>query len=191
MQEELYVPHQNQYDSDFSVPSTPPASGSSDDDSETENPEIYNLIPQPFWHPPKPPGLDFRWCCPAARCMYVIDMLNLTDENVKGLDVNEAEFLRGKMWGHLHSDRVNRNFLYMVSNHYNQHMLDVGVVWKNYCTTAVSTSELRKLSYLTVRSRVNWYGRTPKGTLRGHLGTKSNLSQTQKTSRKKRSTKTT
>lgn len=117
--------------------------------------------------------------------MYVIDMLNLTDENVKGLDVNEVQFLRGKMWEHLHSDRVNRNFLCMVSNHYNQHMLDVGIVWKNYCTTAVSTSELCKLFYLNVRSRVNWYGRTPRDTLHGHLGTKLNLSRTQKTSKKR------
>lgn len=156
--EEPYVLPQHVYDSDFSVPSTPSASSSSDDDSEVENPEIYKLLPQPFWHPPKPPGLDFRWCCPAAGCMYVIDMLNLTDENVRGLHVDEAAFLRAKMWERLHSDRVSKNFLRMVSNHYDQHMLEVGVVWKNFCTTAVGISALphRILSDGSFQAELVW-----------------------------------
>jgi|SRR5882762_1223784 len=132
----------NTYDSDFSVASSPPASSSSDDYSEPENPEIAALIPPEFWNPPQPPGFDFRWHCPASKCKYSIDMLNLTGENTKGLDPAANAFLRVKKWRKLTDARVMKAFYTMVSHHYNDHMAKENVAWENYGQTNVCDPDL-------------------------------------------------
>lgn len=134
------VHQQNIYDSDFSVASSPPASASSDDDSEPENPDIAALIPPEFWHPPQPPGLDFQWHCPARDCPYNINLLALTAENTKGLDGAMAKFLRAKQWKKMYDAKVLKGFYEMASDHYNDHMLRVGVIWENYCEKNVGGS---------------------------------------------------
>jgi hypothetical protein len=128
----------NTYDSDFSVASSPPASATSDDYSEPENPEIAALIPPGFWNPPQPPGLDFKWHCPASKCRYTINMLDLSSENTKGLDSATNAFLRVKKWRKITEPRVMRGFYTMVSDHYNDHMAKENVTWQNYCQTNVS-----------------------------------------------------
>jgi hypothetical protein len=139
--EETELVHpQNTYDSDFSVASSPPASASSDDDSEIENPDIAALIPPEFWKPPRPPGLDFQWHCPATDCYYNINMLALTAENTEGLDKTMDKFLRGKKWTKMYDAKVLKGFYEMVSEHYNDHMLRVGVHWEKYCEKNVGGS---------------------------------------------------
>jgi len=130
-----FVIHGNTYDSDFSVASSPPASASSDDYSEPENPEISTHIPPEFWNPPRPPGLDFRWLCPASKCTYSIDMLNLSSENTKGLDAALNAFLRDKEWKKITDAKAMKGFYTMVSNHYNEHMARENITWKNYGQT--------------------------------------------------------
>jgi len=137
-EEEDFVMQANTYDSDFSVASSPPASASSDDYSESENPEIAALIPPEFWNPPHPPGLDFRWHCPASKCAYSINMLNLSAENTKGLDAATNAFLRVKKWRKITDARVLKGFYTMVSGHYNDHMAKENVTWENYDQTNVS-----------------------------------------------------
>lgn len=122
----------NTYDSDFSVASTPPASGSSDDFSEPENPEIAALVPPEFWNPPQPPGLDFLWRCPVSKCEYSINMLKLSGENTKALDSATNAFLRVKKWRKITESRVMQGFYTMVSDHYNDHMAKENITWENY-----------------------------------------------------------
>lgn len=129
--EELLHP-QNTYDSDFSVASSPPASASSDDGCEPENPDIAALIPLEFWHPPRPPGVDFQWHCPATGCAYTINMLSLVSENTKGLDSSMKKFLCTKKWKRLYDPEVMKGFYEIVSDHYKDHMLKLGLTWENY-----------------------------------------------------------
>jgi hypothetical protein len=132
------VAQANTYDSDFSVASSPPVSASSDDCSEPENPEIAALIPTEFWNPPQPPGLDFQWRCPASKCTYGINMLNLSSENTKRLDTSAYAFLRMKKWRKITDVKVMKAFYTMVSDHYNDHMAEQNVSWENYGHTNVS-----------------------------------------------------
>lgn len=132
----------NTYDSDFSVASTPPASASSDDYSEPENPEIAALIPPEFWNPPQPPGLDFQWHCPASKCTYIINMLNLSGENTKSLDAATNAVLRAKKWRKITDAKVMKAFYTMVSGHYNDHIANEKITWENYGQTNVSATIL-------------------------------------------------
>lgn len=144
---EDFVIQPNTYDSDFSVASSPPASASEDDYSELENPDIAALIPPEFWNPPHPPGLDFRWHCPASKCTYSINMLNLNNENTKALDSAANAFLRVKKWRKITDAKVMKGFYTMVSDHYNDHMAKQNIAWENYGQINVSGTVLSRLPW--------------------------------------------
>jgi hypothetical protein len=116
------------YDSDFSELSTPPASDSDSADEDID-PEILAQIPQCLYLDPVLPDAGFKWYCPVPpSCEYTIDMLALTDENLKSLSLDDAQFLRGKRWSLLREPRVIENFYSMVSRHYYEHLGKQGII---------------------------------------------------------------
>jgi hypothetical protein len=116
----------NTYDSDFSEPSTP---GASDSESGPEdiNPELLERIPRFLFNEPQLPDSGFTWYCPAPECEYIIDMLDLTADQLKVLPWGEAMFLQGKSWSSLNNDRVVTNFYAMAEQHYYDHIKDLGI----------------------------------------------------------------
>ncbi|GBE77954.1 hypothetical protein SCP_0108360 [Sparassis crispa] len=120
------------YDSDFSPESTPPASPSSSSaslpsrPSTPPNPEIMALLPIEFMYPPLLP-LHFRWVCPAADCRYMINLLDMSDENCKALSDEDVRKMKAGGW--VIRDRwVRRCFKTMVSAHYDDHLDQMGIV---------------------------------------------------------------
>ncbi|KZT02701.1 uncharacterized protein LAESUDRAFT_815129 [Laetiporus sulphureus 93-53] len=120
------------YDSDFSPPSTPPASPSSSEaslpsrSSTPYNPEIIALIPAALYHRPMLPSTDFTWICPIDDCYYEIQLLDLTDENCKGLVADDTRRLKTHKW-HLREEWVQSCFYRMVSVHFEEHLTNLGI----------------------------------------------------------------
>ena len=114
------------YDSDFSVPSTPSESDS-ESAPEDVDPDIIALIPRCFWFQPDPPDGGFKWHCPVQSCHHVIDMLNLTPTDTRGLPSGEARFLRDMGWHSVRDERVLSDFHVMVSRHYEHHLAKSGI----------------------------------------------------------------
>lgn len=48
------------------------------------------------------------------------------------MDSATAVFLRGKKWRRIYDKMVLNGFYEMVSDHYNDHMLNAGLTWENY-----------------------------------------------------------
>jgi hypothetical protein len=124
------------YDSDFSQLSSPSWSDSSSASIEPPDPEVFALLPPCLWHPPDLPDSTFLWQCPIHACKYTIDMLNLTDENVKCLDREGARFLRAKRW-RISEEKVVSRFYDMVSDHWNDHLALKGIKLVNEHTPRV------------------------------------------------------
>ena len=120
------------YDSDFSVASTPSASDS-ESAPEDVDPELIALIPPCFWFPPELPDAGFKWHCPLHGCSHVIDMLDLTPSDARGLPSGEARFLHDKAWHSVRDERVLESFHVMVSRHYENHLGRFGIklLYKN------------------------------------------------------------
>jgi len=115
------------YDSDFSELSTPPVSDSDSADEDID-PEILAQIPRCLYLEPVLPDAGFKWYCPVpGSCEYTIDMLALTDENMKSLHLLDTQFLRSKWWSSLREPRVVESFYSMVSRHYYEHLWKQGI----------------------------------------------------------------
>jgi hypothetical protein len=115
------------YDSDFSEPSTPPASDS-DSAPEDIDPELVAQIPRCLYFDPVLPDAGFTWYCPVPpSCEYTIDMLALTDENLKPVRPHDALFLKSKKWSSLREPKVVELFYIMVSQHYHEHLEKQGI----------------------------------------------------------------
>lgn len=112
------------YDSDFSELSTPPASDSDSDDTYVSK-DLKSRIPSYCWEEPVIPPGRFAWHC--HGCSYVINLLDLRDENLKGLSKEAIGVLRRKPLPYLTEPSMHAAFLLMVSNHYQEHMRRNGV----------------------------------------------------------------
>ncbi|KAH7904095.1 hypothetical protein BJ138DRAFT_33790 [Hygrophoropsis aurantiaca] len=120
----------NDYDSTFSVESTPSASSSSHEDIPPTDPAILRAIPFELWEAPKLPGPDFLWWCPVPRCEYYIDMRNLTQDNVRRLKGDVVVYLTSKKWTSVHRDKtVYIAFQHMAGHHYEDHITAQGIKW--------------------------------------------------------------
>jgi hypothetical protein len=74
---------------------------------------------------PEIPAGRFKWECPG--CDYIVDFLNLTAENTKGLSADIGDFLREKSWQYLNEDQVKWAMQKIISIHYNSHLRRNGV----------------------------------------------------------------
>ena len=120
------------YDSDFSVESDVPSPWSSRSPSPAArtrpDPDLVALLPSAFFYPPQlTPTL--KWTCAAPGCRYIIDLLNLTDEDLATNLVTEQEKarLRSKRWN-VRETWVREAFAYMVDAHYDKHLDEWGIV---------------------------------------------------------------
>ncbi|KAF5370224.1 hypothetical protein D9615_010088 [Tricholomella constricta] len=100
------------YDSDFSEVSTSACSDSSDDEHLTS----AESVPAFCLQPPTIPIGRFEWQCPG--CNYIIDFLDLSEENTQALSSADARHLNEKSWKSVRDERVQRAFFVMVSDHY-------------------------------------------------------------------------
>ncbi|EGO22768.1 hypothetical protein SERLADRAFT_471165 [Serpula lacrymans var. lacrymans S7.9] len=131
------------YDTDFSESSTESASlSSSDEDSRYDiDPRIYDKVPLPLFRKPDPPRRDMRWWCPVRDCSYLIDMRNLTEENVGNLRGDIVLHLTSGNWRNFYEDRkVFYGFIDMVNSHYNDHLLKLGLKWTDAVDKEVNLS---------------------------------------------------
>lgn len=137
-------PYQNQYDPDFSPPSTPDPSGSEYEKPTSIDPELKTILPTCFFEPPVLTS-SFKWCCQVPDCNYLIDFFNLTDENVTGLAGDYVSWLRKLEYGSLPSLHVEKAFYHMVDQHFMAHMNKWGVKCENTGTEKVGLIVLLKL----------------------------------------------
>ncbi|KAI6046518.1 hypothetical protein EDC04DRAFT_1479360 [Pisolithus marmoratus] len=113
------------YASDFSGDSESPWEP---DESPTVDKEVLRLVPWQFTVPPDPPDATGRWQCPLPSCRYKIDLRHLTEENRRGVDDTVIRHIVRKEWRNVYmDDRVMDGFLQMVRNHYDGHLVEVGV----------------------------------------------------------------
>ncbi|KAI0068200.1 hypothetical protein BV25DRAFT_1818582 [Artomyces pyxidatus] len=120
---------QYQYDSDFTQDSSPPASESESDAPHARaplDPALAALIPREFYARPAFPP-DFVWVCPLGDCRHTIDLLNLTDEDVRGARRGgQRVFLRRQPWK-VGDEQRTRMFYDLVSAHWQAHMPELGL----------------------------------------------------------------
>lgn len=160
------------FDSDFSVDTTPPASASSDVEEDMDpqwpEPEILTVLPCEILDPPQVPGYSHQWTCPVHRCAYTIDMLHLTDENTRGLDSDTKRFLCGKRW-HLGDEKVLDCLEEIINFHYIDHLtdLDIQIVKRKGRASHLSISSVQLSSLLTYRPPTS-IGSTPNRMSHGH-----------------------
>ena len=119
------------YDSDFSVESDVPSPWSSRSPSPAArtrpDPDLVALLPSAFFYPPQlTPTL--KWMCAAPGCRYIVDLLNLTDENLATDNITERDkqLLRSKRWT-VREVWVREAFAYMVDKHHSHHMKEWGI----------------------------------------------------------------
>lgn len=111
------------YDSDFSLAST---SSAYDTDSDVSySPELTSKVPPFCMRTPEIPTGRFKWECPG--CEYIIDLLNLTEDNTRGLPSELGNFLHRKSWQYLNEEKVKWVMQNMISNHYISHLRKNGV----------------------------------------------------------------
>ncbi|OSD03420.1 hypothetical protein PYCCODRAFT_1476830 [Trametes coccinea BRFM310] len=125
------------YDPDFSPASTPPGSPSSSSSGlpsrspSPVDPDLAARIHSDFFVPPQP-NAALKWVCPVAGCNYLIDLLDLTEENLDNEEITEDEKrrLRAKTWN-VREDFVRESFGYMVDKHFYQHLdeWDIKLEW--------------------------------------------------------------
>ena len=92
------------------------------------DPAVILSIPPEFFHPPQP-SRALKWECPAPECLYGIDLLNLTDENLDtpNIPADHKARLRVGYWA-VHESWVRDAFGYMVDKHYEGHLEEWGIV---------------------------------------------------------------
>ena len=112
------------YDGDFSEPSTP---GMSDTDSDIQSDIFAQPIPQCVFDPPEIPPGRFTWFCCIPDCPYAIDLLNLKEEDLDGLQEHTACILKSKSWSSVRDAPVQQSLQYLVNIHYNSHLQEHGI----------------------------------------------------------------
>ena len=129
---------QRTYDSDFSVdsdvpeyPSSPSESSSSSplpQDVRPLDPDVLLFLPPEFFQPPQP-SRALKWACPVPECPYIVDLLNLTDENLDTphIPALQKARLRQGPWA-VHEGWVREAFGYIVDKHYETHLEEWGIV---------------------------------------------------------------
>ena len=118
------------YDPDFSPPSSSESSWESDSSYSCSvpphDPEIDRLIPRAFSYPPVLGPDTWRWHCEFPKCEYLLDMLNLSEQDTTVLASEEARRLRLGGWP-IDDEWIQRRFLYMISCHRDQHLGQLGI----------------------------------------------------------------
>ncbi|KAI0735151.1 hypothetical protein C8Q76DRAFT_791724 [Earliella scabrosa] len=126
---------QRSYDSDFSPVSSdaePPSSDSDDlpsrPTSPTDRPDVRALLPPEFFREPQLTPGTLRWVCAMDNCHYLIDMYNLTDENLDTdkISPSERQWLRDKSWN-IRDDWFWKAFRDMVDKHIRIHLDEMGI----------------------------------------------------------------
>lgn len=122
------------YDPDFSPPSSSESSWESDSSYSCtvppHDPEIDRLIPRAFAYPPTLGPNTWRWQCEFPKCEYLLDMLNLSEQDTSVLPSEEARRLRLGKWS-IDDGWIQRRFLYMISCHRDQHLDQLGIEVKH------------------------------------------------------------
>ncbi|KAF9241376.1 hypothetical protein BU15DRAFT_73499 [Melanogaster broomeanus] len=102
------------------------ASSDSDDRDEAD---LAN-IPWELQVPPRVPDADSRWWCPLQGCEYLVDLRNLTEENVQDVPGDLTLRIVQKQWRNADQDRdVLELFTRIVINHYSKHFEERGIKW--------------------------------------------------------------
>ena len=65
--------------------------------------------------------MDFRWLCGTGLCSYAIDLLDLSDDNLKDVIPREIDFLEEQEWT-LADSHLQDLFRRMVHNHRVDHL---------------------------------------------------------------------
>ncbi|CAL1695800.1 unnamed protein product [Somion occarium] len=122
------------YDSDFSPESTPDWNPSSEASypSRPATPDSPTLIQKVrdigtiLYHDPDPPDSSMKWWCPVKTCNYMINLLDLTEENTRPLDQETIDRLKARRW-YLRMGWVMDAWKIMARAHYDDHLHRVGV----------------------------------------------------------------
>ena len=114
------------YDSDAESSDSTTQSSDSDDSKPSPPPPaaLVARIPPELLRPPILPQNGFVWNC--SDCERSIDLLRLSEDDVRCLDDRAGAALRQRNW-ELHRPDVREAFLRMIRDHHNTHLRQCGV----------------------------------------------------------------
>lgn len=130
---DIHPAMQRDYDSDFSPPSSADELSSDSDDltprpAEPPDPAAIALIPLEWLRPPQPTPGTMKWFCCVKSCHHVIDLLNLTEEDLdtERVSPREKKWLRERRW-HVKDIWFREAFGCIVDQHQVKHLKEWGV----------------------------------------------------------------
>ncbi|KAI0778204.1 hypothetical protein BD413DRAFT_507472 [Trametes elegans] len=117
------------YDRDFSPVSTPPGSPSSSSSAPPSraDPNLAALVPSALFYPPQLTA-TFQWACDVDGCLFLLDLLRLSDDDlaVDAIPEDDRRRLKGRSWN-IREPWVVEAFYYMVDKHRSAHVHDIGL----------------------------------------------------------------
>lgn len=87
--------------------------------------QLLARLPREFFICPQVPA-DFIWKCTIDQCHRVIELHNLSPEDLNGMDFDDQEYLKSCKWV-LGDERFRELFFDMVERHWSEHWDQMGV----------------------------------------------------------------